>query len=264
MAGRLREPDVPGDHCGVDLAGEVVLDLFRHLHGQIGAPVEHSQQNAFQRQLRVQRAPHNANRVHQVAETFQSEILALNRNQNAVSSTEGIQRQKLQRRRAVNENEVIFRRQLVQRVLQKKFAAVHADELNAGAGQCLVRGKHVSVSGVHHRVCGGHVGDQHLVNAFGNGFVHAHAGSGIGLWVKVAKQDALALLRQCCCQIDTGGGFAHAAFLVYDGNDFCHRPPAFRATALFDARHKCRGALRCNDSANSIITRSLQCFKAFL
>ena len=48
MAGRLREPDVPGDHCGVDLAGEVVLDLFRHLHGQIGAPVEHGQQNAFQ------------------------------------------------------------------------------------------------------------------------------------------------------------------------------------------------------------------------
>ena len=75
---------------------------------------------------------------------------------------------------------------------------------------------------------------------------------------------ALALLRQCCRQIDTGGGFAHAAFLVYDGNDFCHRPPAFRATALFDARHKCRGALRCNDSANSIITRSLRCFKAFL
>ena len=46
MAGRLREPDVPGDHCGVDLAGEVVLDLFRHLHGQIGAPVEHGQQHA--------------------------------------------------------------------------------------------------------------------------------------------------------------------------------------------------------------------------
>ena len=76
-------------------------------------------------------------------------------------------------------------------------------------------------------------GDQHLINTFGNSFVHAHAGGGVGLRVKIAQQNALFLFCQRRGEADAGGGLADTALLIDYGNDFCHRPPAFRAEAQF-------------------------------
>ena len=69
--------------------------------------------------------------------------------------------------------------------------------------------------------------DQHIINVGRSGvFIHAHAGGGVGLGVKVTQQHPLAQLLQGSGEIDGGGSFTHAALLVDDGNDSCHgRPP---------------------------------------
>ena len=175
----------------------------------------------------IQRAADDADGVHQIAEALQGKILTLHRHQNGVRSAQGVQGQQLQGRGAVDKDEVVVLFHLVQRVLQQKFPALHADELNAGTGQSLVGGKHVAILGMYHGVPGGDVRDQHFINALGDGLVHAHAGCGIGLGVEVAQQHPFAPFRQGGGQIHAGGSFPNTALLVHDCNGFCHKGTYF-------------------------------------
>ncbi|CAN4028075.1 RNA polymerase sigma factor sigM, partial [Dysosmobacter welbionis] len=149
VAGRLAEAHVPGDHSGIDLAGEVVLHFLRHLQGQIGPPVKHGQQHAVQFQPGIQGPADDPHRVHQVTEALQSVVFALHRHQDGVRGAEGVQRQQFQRGGAVDEQEVVAIFYLVQRVPQKEFPALHADQFDPGAGQRLVGGENIAVFGVH-------------------------------------------------------------------------------------------------------------------
>ena len=65
-------------------------------------------------------------------------------------------------------------------------------------------------------------------------FVHAQAGRGVGLGVKVAEEDGFSRRVEGGGQIDGGGGFSDAAFLICDYNAFCHRnpPPAHKIPLL--------------------------------
>ena len=51
------------------------------------------------------------------------------------------------------------------------------------------------------------------------GFVHAAASSGVALRIQVYQQHALFFMGKAGGKIDGGGGFAHAAFLVGNGDD---------------------------------------------
>ena len=59
-------------------------------------------------------------------------------------------------------------------------------------------------------------------SAVGHGFVHPHAGGGVGLGVKVAQKHPLPQVFQGRSQVDTGGGLPNAAFLIHDRHDFRH------------------------------------------
>ena len=165
--------------------------------------------------------------VHQVAEPLQRVVFPLDRHQNGVCRAEGVEGQQLQGGRAVNKQEVIAVLDLIQRVLQQKLPAVHADQLDAGTGQGLVGGKHIAVLSVDQGVLHRHLADQSVVNSLGDRLVHSHAGGGVGLRVKVAQKDPLARLSQGRGQIHTGGGLSHAAFLIYDCDGLCHGAPTF-------------------------------------
>ena len=71
------QPDVPGDHRGVHLAGEVALDLLRHLEGQVCPPVVHGEDHALQLQGGVQALLGQADGVQQVGKALQGVVLAL-------------------------------------------------------------------------------------------------------------------------------------------------------------------------------------------
>ena len=55
--------------------------------------------------------------------------------------------------------------------------------------------------------------------------VDAQADRKIGLGVHIDAQNAVALLSQRAREIDGGGGLAHAALLIGDGDDPCHQNP---------------------------------------
>ena len=59
-------------------------DLILHLSSQAVAPVEHCEQQALQRQSRVQGVAHAAHRIEECREPFQGVILALQWDQDAI------------------------------------------------------------------------------------------------------------------------------------------------------------------------------------
>ena len=199
-----------------------MLHFLRHLQGQIGPPVKHGQQHAVQFQPGIQGPADDPHRVHQIAEALQSVVFALHRHQDGVRGAEGVQRQQFQRGGAVDEQEVVAIFYLVQRVPQKEFPALHADQFDPGAGQRLVGGENIAVFGVHQGVLHRHFADQGIVDSLGDRLVHAHSRSGIGLRIKITQEDALPGLRQGRGEIHTGGCFPHAAFLIHNRNGFCH------------------------------------------
>ena len=64
---------------------------------------------------------------------------------------------------------------------------------------------------------------QHFIYRRGKrALVYAAAHCGVGLRIKIDQQHALPRLGQACRQIDCGGGFANATFLVGDGKNAGH------------------------------------------
>ena len=74
---------------------------------------------------------------------------------------------------------------------------------------------------------GGNISDDHLIDSLGNGFVHAHAGGGVGLRIKVAQQNPFASLCQRGGEVDAGGCLSNTALLVDNGDDSSHRGTSF-------------------------------------
>ena len=189
----------------------------------VGAAVKHGHQHALQLQLLVQGAADDADGIHQVAKALQGKIFPLDRNQHRVGGAQAVKGQQLQGGRAVDEYVVIGRGEGLQGLAEQELPALQADHLDAGAGQALAGGQHVAVPGGYHPLGGFHAVDEDVVDPLGQGFVHAHAGGGVGLWVKVTQQHPQALFLQGGGEIDAGGSLAYAALLIDDRYDFCHR-----------------------------------------
>ena len=97
-------PDVARYDRLVDLVAQYAPDIFRHLFGEIVAPVEHGQDDSLNGEPRIEGALHPLDRFDQLAEPLQREELALQWNEDGVSSTKGIYREQIERWRAVHEN----------------------------------------------------------------------------------------------------------------------------------------------------------------
>ena len=83
------------------------------------------------------------NRVDQIGQPLEREILALHRNDDAVRCAKTIQRQQRQRGRAVDQNELVLIVHRSQRVLQPCFAMIQIDELYFGTRQFAVGAENV-------------------------------------------------------------------------------------------------------------------------
>ena len=102
---------------------------------------------------------------------------------------------------------------------------IHADHLHASASQLLVGGQNIPPGGLNDAAFYVSAVDEDVIDVGGDGvFVHAQAGSGVGLRVKIAEQDGFPGRVQGRSQVDSGGGLADTAFLVCDYNVFCQPP----------------------------------------
>ncbi len=104
MAGGLAEPDVAWDHRFVDLAGEHFADLFDHLLGEVRPLVVHRHDDPIDGQAGVQPLPHERDRLHQLRNPFQGQVLALHGDEHGVGRGQRVEREQAQRGRAVDED----------------------------------------------------------------------------------------------------------------------------------------------------------------
>ena len=65
--------------------------------------------HAFDFQPRIAHLADFLNGLHQLGDAFEREVFALNGNENAVGGDQGIDRQDVQRRRTINQNEIKIR-----------------------------------------------------------------------------------------------------------------------------------------------------------
>ena len=228
MAGGLRQPHVPGNHRGKDLAREVALDLLRHLEGEVGPAIVHGQQQPLQGDGGVQPPLHDADGGQQVAEAFQGIVFALDRHQHGIRRAQAVEGEQFQGGGAVNEDEVIVCLHLGQGVLQPILPAVQGDHLHRSPGQPFVGRQHIAVLGVDDGVLHRCAADENVVNGGKHRpLIHAKARGGVALGVKVAHQDLCPGLLQAGGQVHAAGGFPHPAFLVDKGDGFGHGFPSF-------------------------------------
>ena len=263
VARGLGETDIAGDGVGIDLAGEVPPPLLRPLVGEVCSPVVHGQQHAEHGNFRVQPPLDGPERAHQIGQALEGIILALYWDEHAVRRAEGVERQQLQRGRAVDEDVVIGRAQRLERVFQLVFALFHADELDGRTGQLRAGRDDVAVVRVDDGLLGADAVENEVVGCVGGlTLVHAEAGGRVGLRIEVTQQHPRAGRGQRRRQVYGSGRFSHAALLIDDRDDLrqaatsfgcrfgailahagedCNRAGAFCKKFLFHVKHLERG-----------------------
>ena len=145
MAGCLRQTDIPGNHRGEDLAGEVLAHLLGYLGGEVGAAVEHGQRHAENLQPGIHPLFYHPQGAHQITEAFQRKILALHRNQDSVRRAQAVQGQQFQGRGAVDENQVVVLLRPEQCLFQHPLPMGFPDQLHGGTCQIRGGGEYVAV-----------------------------------------------------------------------------------------------------------------------
>ena len=228
VAGRLAQAHVARNDRREHLALEVLLHLGDDLQAQVGARVEHREHDALNLQAAIERLLHARDRTHQRGDALQRVVFALNRDEHAVGSAQGVDRDQAQGGRTVDEHVIEPVANGGQRLAQRVFAVLGARQLQLRAGQADVRGQQRQAFDprVRERLPGRARARKHLVDRAGVR-LHAHAQSaaGVALRVRVHDEHALALRGHAGAEVDARGRLAHAALLIRDGDDLTHMLP---------------------------------------
>lgn len=178
------------------------------------------------RKVRVNASLDEMNRVQQLGEALERVILTLKRNQQRVGCSEHIQRDESERRRTIDENEIVVFAYAGKGVSEKTFSVGAANQLYLGTSEIACRRKNVQVLEMHlpdHRVFDWAVSDEHVVHGGPNLVgLDSDAASGIALGIPVNEQRPLFGGCETGGEIDSGCGLSDPALLVRDRYDTCH------------------------------------------
>ena len=186
------------------------------------ARVDHRQQDAADAERRVEPPADQVDRLHQLAQPFERVVLRLHRHEHAIGGRERVHRQRPERGRAVEEDEVVLRRAGRERLRQVALAVGSLRELDDGAGE-IGLGRHdveVRERGVLREL-----GERRAVEqVVARGAVRAHAETGgrIRLRIEVDHERALAGLREAGGEVDGSRRLADAALLIRERVDPGH------------------------------------------
>ena len=172
----------------------------------------------------IERAAHAPHRADEIGQTFEREVLAVQRNQHRVGGDERVEREQAERRRAVDED-VIEARRAADRATRcsRCSRSGSGDHLDLGAGEVAIGRNQRQVLDLRrqHERLGRAIGQQRLVDGAAVGALafQADAARQIALRIDVDEQDPLSGQRDRGREVDGGGGLADAALLVGDGDD---------------------------------------------
>ncbi len=184
---------------------------------------------------------HLLDRLQQLRQAFEREELALQRHQDRIRCGHRIDREQIERRRAVDQHIGVvaivsgIAVQRGDRIAQTEGAAGGGAELKLEAGEIHGGGRDVQPRdcGRHHRFAQGCFADQHVIGrAAAVAAVDAEAGRGVALGIEVDDQDALADRSQRRAEVDCSRGLADAALLVGERQDARMAAPRLRRRIL--------------------------------
>src|SRR5215831_17230824 len=81
--------------------------------------------------------------VHQLRDSFEGEELALDGDEHGVGGEQGVEREQVERGRAVDEDELVFLTDRLEALSKAEFASRQVDELERGSDEILVCGNQV-------------------------------------------------------------------------------------------------------------------------
>lgn len=237
MTRRLAQADISRDDGLVDPIAKDRANLLDNLFSQIGSVVIHRHHDAADFQLGVQPLTDHFNRLHQLGDSLEGQVFGLDRNQDGVGSSQGVQGQQTQRRGTVDESEVVELSSRLQQLLQSVLPSVDAHQFNLGAHQIAVRRHQREVGEVRDlqlQLLEIDLFDQTVVEAGPFEVVLDPKGSGrIGLGVRVDQHRRSLCDRQRCRQVDGGRRLTDASLLVDDCDNSSHAHLKYAEIAMF-------------------------------
>src|SRR5205823_1272192 len=106
----------------VDLPGEIGANVVHHLPGEVVAGVEHGEDDTVEDEVAVQGSAHQLDGPEQRAEPLERVVLALQRYEHALRGHQRVDGQQPQRRRTVDEHEIVTIPDACQRIAQAELA----------------------------------------------------------------------------------------------------------------------------------------------
>ena len=114
--------------------------LRRDIGRQVGPAVVHGQDDAVDRETRVEVVTNEIERGKQLGQSFQGVVLALERDQDGIGGGEGIDGEQSERRRAIDQDVVVSVRDAGELTSQPALPALDGRQLQFGAGKRDGRG----------------------------------------------------------------------------------------------------------------------------
>jgi hypothetical protein len=199
--------------------------LVGHLRRQPGAGVVHGEDDAKDVEARVEHAAHQAERVAELGEAFESVVLALDRDQDGVGGGEAVHREEPKRGRAVEQDEIVFTGGGPKGAPQTCLPCKLADQLDLGPGEVNSRGDrgHAGDAGADARIGQRDAVAQAIVRRHGvRRSVHADAARGVALGIHVNEEDLAIERGEAGAEVDGGGRLADATLLIHYCDDEAH------------------------------------------
>ena len=109
------------------------------LTGDARAPVEHRDEHAEDLQLGIETLAHQGDGVEELGEPLEGVVLGLYRDEHLARRHEGVHGENAERRRAVDEDELVVVELSVEGLSEDDVAAVDVDQLGHGAGEVGAR-----------------------------------------------------------------------------------------------------------------------------
>src|SRR6478736_9581569 len=219
--GGLGEPDRLGDRRVEHRQVVALPHVGEHLAGVVAAAVVERRQDPPDLQVAVEDALHVGDGVEQLPDAAVAQHLARHRDEQAVGGGERIEGEHAEARRAVEQHDVVGRREVLERRAQHVLAARSRHEGGLGTGEVDRRGHEVDALLARHddvgerRATGQDVVDR-LLDGVG---VDAEGEGEAGLRVEVDEQDASSVLGERGAEARDRGGLGDATLLVRDGED---------------------------------------------
>src|SRR5258708_4591640 len=236
VARGFRQPHIPRYHRAVNLVAEMLLQLLRDLLRERVSRVVHSAQQAGDLELGIQVRAYALDRTDQIGEALKRVVLALHRDQYMLRRSQRIHREQAERRRTIDQDEVVVARDALERGLEPRLARLQADQLDFGACELPVRWQEVVAAALGAGANSSQFSQpaQHVIHgAHGRALVDAAAHGGVALRIQINEQNTLAGLRERGGEIDARRGLADTALLVYHCEYTRHSQPLLRQTTRY-------------------------------